>query len=449
MHPSLIRYNNQLLITLFVAIILIQSLIFFVAYVLGTDLPMGNLAFGVAVYGVLMLFYNRNKLWPQILTTPWVLIFCIYIAISYVYGLWRFKTPSTATFDLWLFAFIPAVVLIRPFSFSGELFDKLISVLILLYVLSALVLLTIIPETLYNRAFFAHYIAIPGTFGAGSAYLLLKHANKIGTFTLIGLFGTLVDAVVYGVAGAFRGRLIMALLAILLFLILLLRSQRVGFEWKFLTILTSTILCSIALLVSLTKFDEQLSTLTDRFANLAEIYQETGDVFMADSRLAEMQYFMFLNPNKKLILGHGIGGLWLDVHGMFAVRDNVVHGRAASETRFEGARTMLHTNWIHILFKIGAVGFLILLLILVNHYRRNRFLIKGNYGWWAFLFFYCAWTTYYGDKALNARSIVYLIVLVQPWLFRTTPKKPRMTHASDMSSYPYRYKAASYKLLKI
>jgi hypothetical protein len=152
----------------------------------------------------------------------------------------------------------------------------------------------------------------------------------------------------------------------------------------------------------------------ERFSGMTDAYGKTGELTQSDARLGEMQYFIQSNSNWKLILGHGVGGLWYDFHGMFG---------GASGGAFAGARTMLHLNWIHLVFKIGIIGFGLMVGMLVCHYRQHRMLIKGNYGWWAFLVFYLAWTTYYGDKDLNPRSMIFLFVLIHPWLFMPEPTR--------------------------
>lgn len=265
------------------------------------------------------------------------------------------------------------------------------------------------PNTLYDRALFSGYVHELAAIGVGSGYLLLKYAERPNAFTVIGLAGVLTDGITYGIAGAYRGRLILALLLLVLFLILLLRSRRAGSGVKFLAITGAAVAVSITLFLVVNVLTDQLVTVTDRFEGIQERYERTGDLAASDSRLMEMQYFMQLNSNWKLILGHGIGGLWYDYHGMF--KEGTVGG-------FAGARTMLHMNWLHVTFKIGVVGFALLLGILVSHFRKNRVLIRQNWGWWAFVIYYCAWTTYYGDKVLDIRAIIFLIVLIHPWLFR-------------------------------
>ena len=84
---------------------------------------------------------------------------------------------------------------------------------------------------------------------------------------------------------------------------------------------------------------------------------------------------------------------------------------------FAGARTMLHINWLHISFKIGLLGLGLMVIMLMSNFRQIKPLIRGNYAWWGFLAYYIAWTTYYGHKDLNLESIIYLMILVNPWLF--------------------------------
>ena len=389
---------------------MLQLLLYLYGQILDRTLPLGNLAFGVSVFSILAVYYHQNRLWGRIPQTPWVLPFLIYIAISFVWGFYRYKTPTGSVFDLWLLTYIPLVLLIPPFSFNVRTFDTCLAVLVGAYILMALVLVGIFPETLYDRAQFSHYIRIPAMLGAGAVYLLLKYASRISIFTLIGLIGVLFDGVLYGVGGAFRSRMVLALLALLLFFLILLRSSKVTIGWKFLTITVGTIACAVALFLVSTRFQEQFYVVLERFTSLADRFDKTGDVASSDSRLKEAEYFFMLNPNYKLILGHGVGALWYDFHGMFG---------EASGGAFAGARRMLHLNWLNIVFKIGIVGSILLYGMLISHWRRHSIFLKQNLGWWAFLIYYSAYTTVYGDKELAIRSVIFLIALIHPWLFHT------------------------------
>lgn len=415
MNRIAINQNSRLLLGLFSALLVLQALMYIFTRIQGGILPLGNLIFGITVFGVLAFYYQRNNLWQKITRTPWVLPYCIYIGISFAYGFWRFRTPTTSVFDLWLFIFIPAVLLIPPFSFNARVFDKILAIFILIYIGAAGLVVTAYPETLYDRELFSFFVGDVAALGAGAGYLLLKNAARVNLFTLVGLAGVLTDAVLYGVGGAFRGRLVLSFLLLLLFLLILIRSSYAGFGWKFLTLGVAALSCVAAIILVTTRFEEQLITVTERLVDLRDRYEETGDIFASDGRLKEYNYFMMLNPSRKLVLGHGVGALWYDFYGMYAKRE----GR--KEGDFLGARSMLHMNWLHVIFKIGFVGFFLLLGMLVSHYRRNRGLVNRNYAWWAYLIFYCAWMTYYGDKELSLRSIIYLIVLVHPWLFLAQP----------------------------
>lgn len=410
-----IKFNNRLLLALFYGLLVLQAFKYFFTRLQGGILPLGDLMFGLIVFGVLGVYYQRNNLWQRISRTPWVLAFCIYIAISFAYGFWRFRTVTSSVFDLWLFIYIPAVLLIPAFSFNPKVFDKILTAFVLAYIAAGSSVVAAFPETLYNRDLFSFFVSDLAVLGAGAGYLLLKNAARVNVYTLVGLAGVLTDAVLYGVGGAFRGRLILSILLILLFLLILMRSTYAGFGWKFLSLATAAVGCIFAIFLVTTRYEEQLITVTERLVDLRDRYEETGDILASDARLKEYEYFMMLNPARKLILGHGVGALWYDFYGMYANRE----GRQGGT--FLGARTMLHMNWLHVTFKIGFVGFFLLIGMLVSHYRRHRGFVKRNWAWWAFLIFYCAWMTYYGDKELNIRSIIYLTVLVHPWLFLSHP----------------------------
>ncbi|NBB79904.1 MAG: hypothetical protein GVY36_10735 [Verrucomicrobia bacterium] len=416
MKNSPIHRNTLIIIGLLLVASLFQLLLYLSGRILDRDIPLGNLAFGVTFFGILAVYYYKNNLWPRIAQHRWVLLFLLYIGISYIWGLYRFRTPTTATFDLWLFAYIPAVLLIPAFSFSARAFDACLAVLVGVYIVLAVFLIGAFPETLYNREEFSHFIRAPAMLNAGGIYLLFKYASRISIFTLVGLISVLFDGILHGVGGAFRGRLILALLALVLFFLILMRSTKVGFGWKFLSLGMGAIACAVALFLVATRFQEQYYVVAERLTSITDKFALTGDVVASDGRLKEAEYFFSLYPNRKLILGHGIGALWYDFYGIFGAK---IGGT------FAGARTMLHINWLHIVFKIGIVGFLLLLGMLVSHWRKHLGILKQNWGWWAFVIYYCAWTTYYGDKELTVRSIVFLMVLVHPWLFRTAPAEQR------------------------
>lgn len=424
MKPVRVSNNTRLIVGLFTLLLVLQLLTYFVTAVYGRDLPMGRMALGVIVFGVIAAYYNSNNLWQRIGRDQWGALFCLYIAFSFIYGFWRFRTPTTSMFDLWFFAFIPAILLIPPFSFNVRTFDKILATGVLLSVCSVVIALIAFPDVLYDRALFTDYVSQLSVIGAGAGYLFLKYADRPNAFTLIGLAGVLADGVVYGVAGAFRGRLILAFLLLLLFLFVMLRSRRSGSGMKLLAISGSAVAVTIAIFFTVTQLGEQIYTVTDRFMGLQERYEKTGDLAATDSRILEYQYFMQLNPNWKLILGHGVGGLWYDYYGMFKENEGDGDGLA-------GARAMLHLNWIHVIFKIGIVGFFLLLGMLVSHYRKHRVFLRQNLGWWAFAFFYCVWTTYYGDKELGIRSIIFLIVLIHPWLFQAEASERRQPVVSS------------------
>jgi len=432
MRTPYFKFNTLILVCLIAAVFVIQLLNYLVGRLDEGTLPMGRLVFGLSVYGSLALLYWRNHWLPRVWTNRWVLMYCGYIILSFLYGLKRYGTITTSIFDLWLFMFIPAIALIPPFSFNVKVFDRMLALGVLFAIVSTSVVAASNMGVLYDRALFSFYIAPLTFFGAGAGYLLLKNAKHVNIYTYVGLLGVLSNAVLYGVVGAFRGQMILSILLILLFLMIQFRTIYIDFGWKFLSFIGLAVGLVFAVLVVWTSFQDQMYTVLGRFTNIFDVFAKTGEAASADARLGEMQYFMQMNPSWKLILGHGVGGLWYDFHGMF--------GEASGGT-FAGARTMLHLNWLHIVFKIGIVGFGLMIGLLVHNYRQYRMLIKGNYAWWAFLVFYLAWTTYYGDKVLDPRSMIYLIVLIHPWLFLPAerPPLPRHNHGEGRGGrYPRR-----------
>jgi hypothetical protein len=390
------------------AIFVIQLLNYLVGRLENAALPMGRLVFGLSVYGTLALLYWRNHWLPRVWINRWALLYCGYIILSFLYGYKRYGTITVSLFDLWLFLFIPAIALIPPFSFDVRVFDRVLALGVLFSVASMAVVAAVKSAVLYDRIEFGFYISPLAALGAGAGYLLLKNAKHVNLYTYIGLFGVLSNAVLYGVVGAFRGQMILSVLLLLFFLIIQFRTIHIDFGWKFLSFIGFAVGLIVAVLLVLTSFQEQLYTVVDRFIHIFDVFTKTGEAASADARLAEVQYFMQMNSNWKLIPGHGVGGLWYDFHGMYG---------EASGGVFSGARTMLHLNWLNIVFKIGVVGFGLMIGLLVHNYRQYREFIRGNYGWWAFLVFYLCWTTYYGDKALDPRSMIFLTVLIHPWLF--------------------------------
>lgn len=115
MKSVLVQYNTRLIVALFTVLLVIQVLSYLVQQVQDANLPMSRAIFGVAVFGALALYYQQNNLWQRIAQNQLVLLYCGYVALSFAYGYLRFRTPTASVFDLWLFAFIPAILLIPPF----------------------------------------------------------------------------------------------------------------------------------------------------------------------------------------------------------------------------------------------------------------------------------------------------------------------------------------------
>lgn len=402
------RFNTTCLAILAASVFGIHVLMYFVVTLRGLILPMGNLAFALSIYIPLVFLVWKNQWLSHVSANRWIICFVCYLSLSFLYGLKRYGTPSIAIFDLLFFLYISIIILIPPFSFNVKTFDRILAIGVVISCISMVVMLGLKPIVLHDRVEFSFYMAPLRFIGAGAGYLLLKNARRVNIFTYVGLVGVLEAAVIYGLVGAFRGQMLLSVLWVVLFTFIQVRTINSQFGLKVFSFLMLGAGLSIVIAVSMLLYREQLYVLAERFFNLFLSYEKTGDLASSDARLGEMQYFMQINSNWKLILGHGVGGLWYDFYGMF--------GEASGGT-FAGARTMLHINWLHVIFKIGVVGFGLMLCMLVRHYRQIKMLIRGNYGWWAFLIWYCAFTTYYGHKSLNLESIVFLMVLVHPWLF--------------------------------
>ena len=401
----------------------IQIANFLVTRLKGVDLPMGNAVMGFTIYGGLAWFFRRNHLLRQWQANPWLLPYCGYIALSFCYGIVRYKTMTSSVFDLWLFAFIPAMTLIRPFSFDARVLDRIVACGTIAGSLGLILVLLRIPEARYVRETYQFYAGPLATLAAGAGYLLLKHSMGFNFYTAIGLAGVLTNAVGAGVVAAFRGQLLLSGILLILFVLIQLRTIRKGFGWKLLSMVCLCIAIGVGVFLASGSFKEQAYAMLERFSGITEAYAKTGEVTQSDARLGEMYYFMQLNSNWKLILGHGVGALWYDFHGMFG------EGKGGG---FAGARTMLHLNWLHVTFKIGVVGFFLLIGLLVHHWRKHREFIRQNYGWWAFLMWYCAFTTYYGDKSLSIASVIYLTVLIHPWVFKVDVLRRQSSHGEPV-----------------
>lgn len=382
--------------------------LYFVTKLSGMVLPMGNLAFALSVYCPLAFVVWKNQWYKRMSSNRWIVLYVVYLSLSLMYGFKVYRTPSMAIFDYLFFLYIAAILLIPPFSFNVKVFDRILAIGVIISCLSLIVMVGLKPIVLHDRGEFSSYLAPLRYLGAGAGYLLLKNAKQVNLHTGIGLLAVLELAVFYGVIGSYRGQLLLAALWICFFVFLQVRTIGTQFVLKIFSFLVlAAALVGVAVIATV-KYQEQMYHLVDRFSNLIFRYEDTGDLSKADARIAEADYFMQMNSPWKLIPGHGVGALWYDFYGMF--------GEASGGT-FAGARTMLHINWLHISFKIGLIGLGLIICMLVRHFRQMMSLIRGNYAWWGFVFYYMAWTTYYGHKDLNVESIVYLMILVNPWLF--------------------------------
>lgn len=434
MNRALYQQNTRLILILFAGIFAITLLRFIFMRLLGITFRFDNTFYGLIVFGSLFFYYRNNNLFPRITTHPWVLAYCTFIALSFVYGVYRFRTPTTAIFDLWLFAFIPAFMLIPAHSFDVRQFDRILAVGVLLGSAGMGIMLILRGDMLFDRSTFGFYSSLLAALATGHVYLLFKYALSVSWLTYVGLLGVTSMGVLFGVVGSFRGHLLLAFLAVLLFFYLHLRSTKVAFSLKFVSLSVAVVVCAFATLLALTRFEEQLTRVVDRFTVITDTYERTGGARIADGRWNEAVYFRQLNPDYKLILGHGVGGLWWDFFGMYEGQAEM-GGQVAQRGGFAGARTMLHTNWLHVLFKIGIVGFFLMIGMLVAHFKKHPGILRNNPAWWAFLIYYAAWTTYYGDKELTVRAVILLAVLVSPWLFKTAGPRPGLPPAPPMARH--------------
>jgi|GEM_PF-2522717 len=409
------QFNSALLFFTVCGLLIIHLLNYAVVTIADTILPLGNLVYGLAVYVPLAVAYWRMQLHRQAALNPWLVLYVIYITLSFLYGVKRYGTITVSVYDYWFFLYIPAILLIPPGSFNVKLFDRLLAVGVVLSCVMMVAAVVLNTNTLYDRLMFSRYLSSPASIGTGAIYLAFKYAKNVNLYTYIGLGGILVNAVLYGVGGAFRGMLILSVLTILLFLAIQLRTLNTKIGWKLLSfgVLGLTLVGAFVFVV--TQFQDQLHLVAERFVGIFDRFTETGDAALSDSRLKEIDYFMQLNSNWKLILGHGVGALWYDFFGMFG---------AKTGGTFAGARTMLHMNWMHVTFKIGVVGFILLIGLIVRSFRQRRGCLYQNYGWWAFFIWFCAYMTYYGPKELGIGTLVYLTVLVHPWLFLDSENRP-------------------------
>lgn len=428
MHSSQISFNTRILVLLAVALLGIQMANYLFVRLQDGVLPMGRFIFGLTVYAALAVAYWKNQWQRRWRLNPWVVLYVGYITLSFLYGYKRYGTITASVFDYWIFLYLPAIVLIPPYAFNVHVFDRIMAFGVLISLPAMALIVAVKSDSLYDRDIFTFYVSPLSSLGAGAGYLVLKHARRVNVFTLIGLAGVLGNAMLYGVVGAFRGQMLLSILLLVLYLFIQLRTIHISFGWKSLSFIVLAIsLVGAALLVS-TKFQEQLLFLTERFVSIFDAYDKTGDIIESDARLGEFMYFWDLNPSWKLISGHGVGALWYDFYGMFG---------AEIGGTYAGARTMLHMNWGHILFKIGVIGFGLMLCMLVRNYRQHRVFLKANRAWWMFLIWYLAFTTYYGDKALGLGSMVSVLVLVHPWLMQTGEEEPHAMKRRALKS-PHR-----------
>lgn len=410
-HP-LVRSNTNTIVSilLFGFLLSFVNLFFFRLGEVDIRRTIMTALFGVFMFGALIPLYNRNRYWRYIIEDRAIFLYTIYIIVSAIYGFWRFRTIGALTTDVLFFLSIPALLIIKPYSFDVRKFDKVLIAGIWIGVLGVTTILAATPAALFDRSTF-HYLGGPLlALMAGSPYLLLKNFRTVNFGFISGFVGALFNVVVYGVIGAFRGQLVLALLVLLLFLFILIVSRKTKFGIKMgVLILFAIALSGIAFLV-FSRFQEQLNFLTFRIMNIFEGFWRTGDIMASDGRLVEMNYFLQTNPNWKFILGHGVGGLWWDFIGLYRAQEG--------GTGLAGARTMLHINWLHFLFKIGFVGFGLLLLILYRRWHLLRCFSLQYLPWIAYLIYYMAITTYYGHKSIVISSFIVLMPLLHPWMFQ-------------------------------
>lgn len=402
------KFNTKILKFYIIVIVALHMISYVVTTLSNKILPMGRFVFGFTVFSFLGFIFYHNKNWLRLSRNPWVFFYCLYVCVLFLYGFLEFGNISRALLELWFFLYIPAIIFIPPYAFNARAFDRIMAFGVFFCSIMIVAVLILIPETRNDRSLFQFYIGHLAALGTGASYLFLKYSYRPNKLYYIALVGIVIKGISYGVLGAYRGRLILMFILLLLSMLISLTKARAGIGVKILRICVVVSTMIITYNIVQTYFINEKLYMIQRFKLISNSYHETGEIALADARLKEAQYFLQEKPKWKLIFGYGVGGIWFDSFGMF---------RASQTGIASSYRGMIHINWLHITFKIGLVGFAIMLCMLTRHYRIFRRFTHKNYAWWAFLVWYLAFTTYYGDKVLHIGSMINLFLLVHPWLF--------------------------------
>jgi hypothetical protein len=358
----------------------------------------------------LVYFTNREK------KNPYVILFSLYCLISFAFTAIDTLSIRTAIQDLAFFLALPVMATIRPFSFSMRKVDQALAILIFLNLAFQIRFIRDFYFVLFDRREFLNLIQPWMTLSAGSFYLLLKYAKQPGYFMSTGIIGVLNTAITLGIIGAYRGQLLLGGLAICLYAIATVKTGKQA-VWTRLFLATSvTFIAVIILSVFAGRLSEQTEFVIERFEGLTQRYQRTGDLVQIDGRFSEIYYFRSMYPDRKFILGHGIGALWVDRYGMFASSE-ITTGLGAF-----GYRTMLHSNLFHIPFKVGLIGFFLMYKLVKFQYKSQKKLQIDITPYHLFLVWYFAFSVYYGSKNFGYSTFLYFLILTQPWIFVHEPK---------------------------
>ena len=110
----------------------------------------------------------------------------------------------------------------------------------------------------------------------------------------------------------FRGQILLAALWVLLFVFVQVRTIGTQIVLKLFSFIALGVALAAVVMIATFKYQDEAFALMDRFTNLFLNFEKTGELSMADGRVAELNYFMQMYPEWKLIPGHGVGALWYD-----------------------------------------------------------------------------------------------------------------------------------------
>ena len=148
MNPALHHFNtrNILIILIVGSLIQLFNLFFFRLGELDARRALIPGLFGIAFYSLLFVQFSRNNYWNRFFINPWLVPYCIFIIISGLYGYWRFRSFGVSMLDMMLFLSIPAIILLRPFSFNVKYVDIIVAISIPLAYLGMAILILIVSK---------------------------------------------------------------------------------------------------------------------------------------------------------------------------------------------------------------------------------------------------------------------------------------------------------------